>query len=44
MIGDQASDMLAAAGAGVPATLFSGGNLQDVVARVLTTLPDKMEV
>jgi D-glycero-D-manno-heptose 1,7-bisphosphate phosphatase len=35
MVGDQPTDMQAAAAAGVPAHLFSGGNLLDFVQRLL---------
>jgi len=35
MIGDQATDMAAAAAAGVPGHLFSGGNLLEFVRRIL---------
>ena len=35
MIGDQPTDMAAAAAAGVPAQLFPGGNLLDFVRPIL---------
>jgi D-glycero-D-manno-heptose 1,7-bisphosphate phosphatase len=38
VIGDRNTDMEAAAGAGLPAFLFAGGDLDDFVARSLATL------